>query len=131
MILRALSTRVTRRLSIFILAGLLGSAIGFVVGGLIGAMSCDWSIKEAGCLEPTVYGAIIGESILLMLGVYLASQRGGNLSILLTLLAVGGIAAAGLTVTFATGLGGLLFAIPIVQIIICGAIQWRVLRSYS
>ena len=111
MILRTLSTGVNRRLFAIVLAGLLGSAIGSVVGWLIGAMSCDWTIKEAGCLKPAVYGAIIGESILLMLGVYLASL-GGRHSILLTLLAVGGIAAAGLTVTFATGLGGILSSGP-------------------
>lgn len=129
MILRALSVGVTHRLFAIVLAGLLGSAIGFVVGGLIEAVRCDWSIKEAGCLEPVVYGAIIGESILLMLGVYLASPRRGSLSILPTLLAVGGIAAAGLTAAFATGLGGVIIAIPVAQLIVCVAIQWRVLRS--
>ena len=129
MIFRALSTGVTRRLTVVFLAGLLGGAIGSVVGGLIGATSCDWNIKEAGCLAPALYGAIAGESILLMLGVYLASPKRGSVSILLTLLAVVGIAAAGLAVAFATGLGGILIAIPVAQLTVSVAIQWRTLRA--
>ena len=45
------------------------------------------------------------------------------------LLAVGGIAAAGLTVAFATGFGGIIIATIVAQLIVCVVIQWRTLRS--
>ena len=55
-----------RHVSVVTLTAILG-------GGLIGAMSCDWTVREAGCLEPTVYGAILGSSILMSVGVHLIS----------------------------------------------------------
>ena len=78
------------------LGGLLGGAIGSLAGGLIGALSCDWNVKEAGCLESSVYGAVIGNSIMIPIGVQVANWQRGNPSLfLLTLLVAGGIAAAG------------------------------------
>ena len=40
------------------LGGVLGAAFGFFAGGFIGALSCDWNTKEAGCVEIGAYGAI-------------------------------------------------------------------------
>ena len=121
---------VVKRLFVITLTGLLGGAIGFFAGGFIGAESCDWNIKEAGCLEPTICGAIIGNSVLMPFGVQLANWRQVNfLLFLLTLLAVGGIAVVGLMAAFATGWGGIIIAIPIIQLMSCVAIQWTTFRS--
>ncbi len=107
------------------LAGVVAGAIGFFAGGFIGAASCDWTVQEAGCLKPMVSGAIIGDSILMPFGVQLANWRQGSVLIFLSMLvAVGGIAVSGLAATFATGLGGVIFALPFIQLISCVAIQW-------
>ena len=109
---------------VIIFGGLLGGAIGFIAGGFIGAAACDWNTKEAGCLEPAVYGAIIGSSILMAISVQLISMQRSSFPLFLhTLLAVSGIAAAGLMVAFATGFGGFIIAIPIVQLMSCIAIH--------
>ena len=115
------SIRATGLLVPMVLAGLLGGTIGIFAGGLIGAATCDWSIKEAGCIEPSAYGAIIGASILMPLGVHLANwQRWRLLPFLLSLLAVGGIAAAGLAVLVVDeGQEWVLLAIPVLQLIAC------------
>ena len=44
---------------------------------------------------------------------------------LLTLLVVGGVAAAGLAVAFSTGLAGMIIAVPVVQLVICVAIRYH------
>lgn len=111
------------------LVGLLVGAIGFLAGGYIGATSCDRNIKEAGCVEPMIYGAIIGTSILMPVGVQLTYRRRGSFPLfLLTLLAVGGIAAVGLAVGFVTGLGAVIIAIPVVQLTSCVVIQYLVAK---
>ena len=118
----------TSRLLLMVLLGLLAGVIGFLVGGFIGATSCDWNIKEAGCIEDSAYGAIIGASVLMPLGVHLASPlRRRFPPFLVSSLAVGGIAAAGIV---ASGQSEwILFAIPVVQLIICVAIERRFARS--
>ena len=113
-----------RPLFIIIFGGLLGGAIGFLAGGLIGVVTCDRSIKEAGCLRPSIYGAIIGNSILMPICVQLINRRSGFPVFLLTFLVVSGIGTARLLVAFATGLRGIIIAIPIVQLIGCIAINW-------
>jgi hypothetical protein len=113
-----------RSLFIIIFGGLLGGAIGFFAGGFVGAATCDWNTKEAGCLEPALYGAIIGNSMLMAFSVQLINWRRSSFRVfLLTLIAVSGIAGAGLIVAFATGLGGFIVAIPIVQLASCIAIH--------
>lgn len=122
----------SRHLFAIAFAGLLGSAIGFFAGGYIGAAICDWNIKEAGCLEHSVHGAIIGGSILMPFGVQLTNwRRASFLLFLLTLLAVGGIAVVGLMANFATGLEGIIIAIPIIQLMSCVAIQWTTFRPLN
>ena len=112
-----------RPLFIIIFGGLLGGVIGFLAGGLIGAVTCDWSIKEAGCLRPSIYGAIIGNTILMPICVQLMNRRSSFPVFLLSLLVVSSIRAAGLIGAFATGLGRILIAIPIVQLIGCIAVH--------
>ena len=117
-------------LFVIIFGGIIGGAIGFFAGGFVGAATCDWNTKEAGCLEPAIYGAIIGNSILMAISVQLTSRRRSSFTVfLLTLVAVCGIAAAGLIVAFATGLGGSSIAVPIVQLISCVAIHRAALIS--
>ena len=114
------------------LGGLLGGAIGYLAGGLIGALSCDWNVKEAGCLESSVYGAVIGNSIMIPIGVQVANWQRGNPSLfLLTLLVAGGIAAAGLAAYYATGVERAVIALTVLQLVSCVAIQWRSLRSIT
>ena len=106
------------------LGGILGAALGFFAGGFIGALSCDWNTKEAGCLEIGAYGAIIGGSVLMPIGSQLANSRRDSLPLfLLTLLAVGGIGTAGLIAALGTGGEGIIVATPVVQLITCVAIQ--------
>ena len=66
-----------RRLLLFfvVLAGDVGGAAGLFGGGLIAAATCDWNVKEAGCLEDAAYGAVIGGSILIPVGVVVGSWR--------------------------------------------------------
>lgn len=103
----------------------MGGGTGFFAGGLIGAMTCDWNVKEAGCVESGAYGATIGGTILMPLGVYLIGWHRDRLPLfLLTLLSVAGIAAAGLAVAFTTGMSGVIIAVPIVEFVICVAGRW-------
>ena len=118
------SMRTWGLLSPVTLAGISGAVIGFFGGGYIAAVSCDWNIKEAGCVESAVYGSIIGSSVLTPIAAQLANLRRGSFPIfLLTLLAVGGIGAVGLVAAFSTNLVEILIAIPFVQLISCVAIQ--------
>ena len=117
-----------RLLSLMVLAGLLGGVIGVSVGGPIVAASCDWNTKEAGCIEPSAYGAIVGATVLMPLGVHLASPLRRHFPpLLLSSLAVGGIAAAGIVASSLSE--WILFAVPIMQLIICVVIEWRFARS--
>ena len=106
------------------LGGVLGAAFGFFAGGFIGALSCDWNTKEAGCVEIGAYGAIIGGSVLMPIGSHLANFRRHSLPLFLTtLLAFGGIGTAGLIAALGTGLEGIIVATPVVQLISCVAIH--------
>ena len=83
-------------------------------------------------MKPTLYGAIIGDSILMPVGVQLTSWRRGSFPLFLsTLLAVGVIAVLGLIAAFATGLGGFIIAIPVLQLIGCIAIHRTGFRSFA
>ena len=119
------SMRTWSRLFAIALGGILGAAFGFFAGGFIGALSCDWNTKEAGCVEIGAYGAITGGSVLMPIGAQLANSRRRSFPLfLLTLLAVGGIGAAGLIAALGTSREGIIVATPGVQLTSCVAIQW-------
>ena len=108
-------------------AGILGGIVGFIAGMLFGAITCDWNIKEAGCVEDAAIAAIIGSSVVMLAALLVAA---GNLRTILTsalmLVAVLGIGAAGTTAAFATGLGGLLIATPFLQFTgVIGVLYWQ------
>ena len=105
------------------LPGLLGAAVGgvpgFIAGGLVAAATCDWTIQEAGCIQPSVTGAIIGSSVLIPAGFLLARRRLVPVALLLgTLLAVGAAASGGLALAFATGQPAFIVAVPLVQVLL-------------
>ena len=119
--------RTWRSLLLMVLVGLLGAGAGFAIGGIIGALTCDWNTKEAGCIEHSAYGAVIAASILIPLGVHLSSPRRGNIWLFsITLLTVAAIAGAGLSISI-VGSGPQelsLIAIPVVQLTSSVAIRW-------
>jgi len=95
-----------------ILGGLLGGAIGFFGGGFAGALINDDQDgeDELEVVEGFAVGAVIGETLLLPLGVNIANYRQGSYS--LSLLAATAITAVGLA--FATsGEDELEFLIPV------------------
>lgn len=92
-------------------AGLFGGAI---IGGRLGGGNSICYDDPCG-LEEALLGAVIGETVLLPLGVHLANHSRGNYGYsLLGALAVG---AAGIGLAGATDSAELLLAIPIGQII--------------
>jgi len=101
-----------------ILAGLGGGTVGLFAGGLAG-----WQLAggnsicgdDACGLEGGAYGAIIGESALLPLGVHLANHNRGNYW--LSLLASAGIGAAGILAVDAANDGWPLIGVPVAQVI--------------
>ena len=102
-----------------LLGALVGGVLGFIGGGLVAAATCDWTMKEAGCIQPSVTGAIIGSSVLIPAGLILARRPPVPMPLLLgTLLAVGAAASGGLTLAFATGQPSFIVAVPLVQLLI-------------
>ena len=81
-------------------------------------------------MEPAVYGAIIGSSILMPISVQLINRRRSTFLLYLgTLITVAAIAFSGLIATSTTGLGGIIVVIPIAQLIGCIAIHWAAQSS--
>ena len=116
-----------------VLAGIVGGAIGVLVGGYFGniaAVICD-SSGEWGCLESAVWGAFIGESVFMPLGVHLASPRRWNfLLLLLRLVGVGAISVPSAVVALATiRFDEILLATPVIQLGVCIGIEWSAARS--
>lgn len=116
-----------------VLAGLVGGAIGVLVGGYIGnsaAVICD-SSGDFGCLESAAWGALIGESIFLTLGVHLANPRRWNfLLLLLRLVGVGAISVPSAVVALATiRFEESLLAAVLIQLGVCIGIEWWAARS--
>jgi hypothetical protein len=101
-----------------VLAGLGGGTVGFFsglfIGGAIGGGNRICGDDACG-LEEAAYGAVIGETALLPLGVHLANHRRGNYG--LSLLASAGVTAVGLLAIDASNDGSPLIAIPIAQLI--------------
>ena len=116
-----------------VLAGIVGGAVGVLVGGYIGntaAVICD-SSGEWGCLESAAWGAFIGESIFMPLGVQLASPRRRNFLLLfLRLVGVGAISVPSAIVAFATiRFDEILLARLVIQLGVCIGIEWWAARS--
>ncbi|MBK6423326.1 MAG: hypothetical protein IPF77_14140 [Gemmatimonadetes bacterium] len=101
-----------------VLAGVTSGAIGLAGGGLIGSAVGGGNAicgDDACGLEEAVYGAIIGESVALPLGVHLANRRRGNYG--LSLLASVGIGALGILAVDSSNDGWPLLAVPIGQLV--------------
>jgi len=98
--------------------GLLGGAVGFVAGALVGGAIGGGNAlcgDDACGLEEAAYGAAIGESVLLPLGVHLADRRRGNYG--LSLLASAAIAGVGILAVDATNDGWPLIPVPVAQLV--------------
>lgn len=114
-----------------LLGAVVGGVLGFIVGGLVAAANCDWTIRKAGCVQPSVTGAIIGSSVLIPAGFLLAGRPSVPTPLLLsTLLAVGAAASGGLALAFATGQPVFIVAVPLVQLLLvtyawCGRLNTK------
>ncbi len=101
-----------------VLAGVSAGAIGVFGGGFIGSAVGGGNAicgDDACGLEEAVYGAILGESVTLPLGVHLANRRRGNYG--LSLLASVGIGALGILAVDASNDGWPLLAVPVGQLV--------------
>lgn len=101
-----------------VLAGLTGGTLGFFGGLYLGSAIGGGNRicgDDACGLEEAAYGAVIGESVLLPLGIHLANHSRGNYG--LSLLASAGIAAVGIAAISATDDASPLIAVPIAQIV--------------
>ena len=98
--------------------GLIGGAVGFAGGALIGATLGGGNAicgDDACGLEEAAYGAIAGQSILLPLGVHIANGRRGNYGFsLITSVVIG---AAGIVVVDATNDGSPFIVVPVLQLV--------------
>ncbi len=98
--------------------GLLGGAVGFAGGALIGATLGGGNAicgDDACGLEEAAYGAIAGQSILLPLGVHIANGRRGNYGFsLITSVVIG---AAGIVAVDATNDGSPFIVVPVLQLV--------------
>ena len=129
----ALEQRPTESL---VLGGVLGGALGLVGGAIAGAglevaMGCDYDYCGIG---GGLMGAMIGEVVLLPLGVHLANGWQGNYGY--ALLASAGSIAGGLLLSFAagaiageSGIDVALWAIPVAQLVSSITIERRTSRS--
>lgn len=98
--------------------GLLGGAVGFAVGALAGSAVGGGNAicgDDACGLEEAAWGAAIGESVLLPLGIHLVNRRRGNYG--LSLLASAGIAGVGILAVDATNDGWPLIPVPVAQLV--------------
>jgi hypothetical protein len=107
--------------------GLAGGALGFFAFGLAGAYIADSQGPEGNegfaALGGFVIGSVIGESVLLPLGVHIANRRQGDYGT--ALLASAGIAAVGIGLTSLMEDMAIVFlpAVPIGQLISSIAIE--------
>lgn len=109
----------TRHVAVLALGGVLGGAAGAFAGGIIGAKAADTC--EDCALEGLVYGLVAGGSAALPLGIHLANRRRGNYG--LSLLASLAIGAAGFGATLASHEGGVMIAVPVLQLVSSIAIE--------
>lgn len=110
-----------------IFGGLAGGALGFFAFGFAGALIADSQAPDGSdgfeALGGFVIGAIVGESVMLPLGVHVANKRRGDYGI--ELLASVGIAAIGVGLTGAIEDLAIVFlpGIPIAQLATAIAIE--------
>ena len=115
-----------------IFGGLVGGAIGFFAFGFAGALIADSQAADGGdgfeALGGFVVGSVIGESVLLPLGVHVANERRGDFA--LELLASAAIAGVGVCLTSAMEDMAIVFlpAIPVAQLAASIAIERRAMR---
>lgn len=101
-----------------VVGGLLGGAAGFGAGALVGYAlgGGDLLCGDDPCgLEEAAYGAIVGQSVALPLGVHVANGGRGNYG--LSLLASAAIGAAGVLVINATNDGTPFLVVPVAQLV--------------
>jgi uncharacterized membrane protein len=97
-----------------VFTGALGGGLGVLVGGLAGAGIGDAAeCRSYDCLAYPILGAVVGETVGLSSGVYLATDRRGSYG--LTLLGGAAATAVGLGVARAVDAPLALLAVPVVQ----------------
>ena len=102
------------------LGGIAGGGLGVVAGGWAGAKIREHECEDCG-LSGLLYGAVLGGSAALPVGVHLANGGRGKLGpSLLASLALGG---AGLGAAALTNEYGILLAVPVVQLVSAIAIE--------
>ena len=108
-----------------IFGAVVGGVLGFTAGALVAAANCDWNTQEAGCVEDSVIGAVIGGSLLIPAGFLLLQRHSVPWPPLISgLLVVGAAASVGLALGFATGHPVFIVAVPLVQILAV-TFAWR------
>jgi hypothetical protein len=95
-----------------ILGGVLLGAGGLVAGALIGGRFQGYPCED--CIEGAFYGALVGESLAIPLGVHLGGGRRGKAGPALA--ASLGLGALGLSAAALSDQWGILLAIPVLQI---------------
>jgi hypothetical protein len=104
-----------------VLGGLGAATAGTFGGAVIGSrITTKYPCEDCG-LEGLIYGAVIGESAMLPLGVHLANGHRGNYGA--SLLASLGIGAAGLAAAVATQEGAIMLSVPVLQLVSSIAIE--------
>ena len=102
------------------LGGIAGGAVGVMAGGWVGGKARE-GVCEDCALSGLLYGAVVGGSAALPVGVHLANGRRGRLGpSLLASLALGG---AGLGAAALTNEYGMLLAVPVAQLVSAIAIE--------
>ena len=104
-----------------VLGGLLLGAGGLFAGALLGDRMQSYPCED--CIEGAFYGALVGESLAIPLGVHLGDRRQGQAGAALA--ASLGIGLLGLGAAAATDEWRLLLAIPVAQIASSIAIERR------
>jgi hypothetical protein len=100
--------------ALLVLGGLAGGAVGVFGGALIGGKLTENDCEDC-VIEGIVYGAVVGGSALLPLGVHVANGRRGSFGLsLLSSLAIGGL---GLAVALEANEAAVLIPVPVLQIV--------------
>jgi hypothetical protein len=96
-----------------VVGGLLLGAGGLFAGALIGDRFQRFPCED--CIEGAFYGALVGESLAIPLGVHLADRRRGNAGVALA--ASLGVATLGVGAAAITDNWAVVLAIPVVQLV--------------
>jgi hypothetical protein len=107
-----------------VLGGLLLGAGGLFAGALVGDRFQSFPCED--CIEGAFYGALVGESLAIPLGVHLGNGRRGHAGA--ELAASLGIGALGVGAAALTDEWTLILAVPIAQIVSAIAIERRTAR---